>query len=344
LSESYVRYPLSKEPLPGDGSSVPIAPGIHWLRMPLHLPLRWINVWVLEDGDAWTIVDTGSWSAETELSWQRAFASLMGGKPVRRVIATHMHHDHCGMAGWLTERFPARLWMSRLEYLTCRVMASDRDSVPQDVIDFYRAAGWDENALTHYRSRFGYIGRQIYPMPSGYRRLTDGECIQIGDNCWTVLMGNGHSPEHACLYCPARKLFIAGDQILPRITSNVSVYPIEPDANPLSDWMNSLRNLGQKLSGDTLILPAHNSPFLGIHERLEQLLAHHEESLSRLLDFLRNTCRVTDVFKILFKKPITADTIHMATGEALAHLNYLKGLGKVAVVQGDDGILLWRAI
>jgi glyoxylase-like metal-dependent hydrolase (beta-lactamase superfamily II) len=248
------------------------------------------------------------------------------------------------MAGWLTEHFPARLWMSRLEYLTCRVMASDRDSVPQDVIDFYRAAGWDENALTHYRSRFGYIGRQIYPMPSGYRRLMDGECIQIGDNWWTVLMGNGHSPEHACLYCPARKLFIAGDQILPRITSNVSVYPIEPDANPLSDWMNSLRYLAQKLSGDTLILPAHNSPFLGIHERLEQLLAHHEESLSRLLDFLRNTCRVTDVFKILFKKPITADTLHMATGEALAHLNYLKGLGKAAVVQGDDGILLWRAI
>ena len=338
-----VRYPLAQEPTPGDGSSVLIAPGIHWLRMPLPAPLRWINVWALEDGDGWTIVDTGIWSPETAASWQHAFAGLMHGKSVRRVLVTHMHPDHCGMAGWLTERFSARLWMTRLEYLTCRLMASDKEAAPHSVLDFYRAAGWNEDELAHYRSRFGYIGRQIYPMPSGYRRLVDGECLQIGENSWKVIVGNGHSPEHACLYCPARKIFISGDQVLPKISSNISVFPTEPDANPLKDWMDSLRRLGPQLSGDTLCLPAHNSPFLDVHNRLGQLLTHHEASLSTLLASLRDPCSVIDVFSILFKKPITRDTIHMATGEALAHLNYLKALGKVSSVKDDAGVLQWQA-
>ena len=343
LSDGGVRYPLTEEPTPGDGSSVQIAPGVHWLRMPLQPPLRWINVWALQDGDGWTIVDTGVWSVETESSWDLALAHLMQGQRVHRVIATHLHPDHCGMAGWLTERFAARLWMSRLEYLTCRVMAADvQTAVPPEGVAFYRAAGWDDEALDHYRTRFGYFGRQIYPLPSGYRRLLDGETIPIGENRWIVTMGNGHSPEHACLYCPERKLLISGDQVLPRISSNVSVYPTEPDANPLRDWMNSLRHLRERIADDTLVLPAHNSPFLGIHERLDHLYSHHEEGLARLLEHLHNPCRVVDVFPVLFRK-VARDTLHMATGEAVAHLNYLKALGKATGTPDDAGVVLWQA-
>jgi glyoxylase-like metal-dependent hydrolase (beta-lactamase superfamily II) len=262
---------------------------------------------------------------------------------VVRVISTHMHPDHCGMAGWITERYAVRLWMTRLEYLTCRLMAADTGHVaPAEGIAFYRGAGWDEGFIEHYRTKFGYFGKQIYPLPSEYRRIVDQERIEIGANQWIVTVGNGHSPEHACLYCPTRKLLISGDQVLPRITSNVSVYPTEPDANPLLDWLDSLRRIRASIPDDVLVLPSHNSPFLGLHSRLNQLLEHHENSLELLQNLLIEPQCVVDVFKVLFKRPITAELMNMATGEAIAHLNYLTALGRAAKDRDATGVWLWR--
>jgi glyoxylase-like metal-dependent hydrolase (beta-lactamase superfamily II) len=341
-SDNGVRYPLTKEPETGDGSVVEVAPGILWLRMPLAGPLRWINVWALADKEGWTVVDTGVHSAGTITGWQQAFQGALQDKPVVRVIVTHMHPDHCGMAGWLTERFDARLWMTRLEYLTCRLMAADT-KVPAEGIDFFQAAGWDAEFIEHYRAKFGYFGKQIHPLPFAYRRIVDQERILIGAHEWIVVMGNGHSPEHACLYCPERQLLISGDQVLPRISSNISVYPTEPDSNPLLDWLTSLQRIKTLVPDSVLVLPSHNSPFFGLHARLDQLLEHHRRSLDRLIAHIAVPQRVVDVFTVLFKRPISADIMNMATGEAVAHLNYLLFSQQATRERDSAGVWRWRS-
>jgi glyoxylase-like metal-dependent hydrolase (beta-lactamase superfamily II) len=338
-------YPLASEPETGDGSAVEIAPGVLWLRMPLSYALPWINVWALQDGASWTLVDTGLRSAKSTAAWQAAFAGVLGGAAVARVLCTHMHPDHCGMAGWIVEKYQARLWMSRLEYLTCRLMAADTGrSAPPAGIQFYRAAGWDNGAIEDYKAKFGKFGEAIYPLPATYRRLVDGELLTIGANRWRVVMGNGHSPEHACLYCPALNLLISGDQVLPKISSNVSVFPTEPDADPLEDWLTSLARIKQEVPDDVLVLPAHGSPFLRLHRRLDQLIDGHRRGLDRLLQSLAEPKRTVDVFESLFRRQISPELLGMATGESLAHLNHLLRRQQVNRVSDGDEVQWWRAV
>jgi glyoxylase-like metal-dependent hydrolase (beta-lactamase superfamily II) len=341
---STLTYPLPAEPQTGDGSAVGVAPGVLWLRMPLFAALPWINVWALADAGGWSIVDTGLKSPQTIEAWRTAFAQSLGAAPATRVIVTHMHPDHCGMAGWITERFNVRLWMSRLEYLSCRLMAGDTGhGAPSDGIGFYRAAGWNEEAIERYKTKFGFFGGAIYPLPASYHRLTDGDSLHIGTHEWRVVVGNGHSPEHACLYCPELRLFISGDQVLPRISSNVSVYPTEPDADPLADWLHSLAGIKRQVPDDVLVLPSHNSPFLGLHARIDELIESHRAGLSRLRSALAEPRRAVDVFGALFSRPISAATLGMATGEAVAHLNYLVNTGAAVREPDRDGVWWWRA-
>jgi glyoxylase-like metal-dependent hydrolase (beta-lactamase superfamily II) len=341
---SQLSYPFEAEPQTGDGSAVVVAPGILWLRMPLFAALPWINVWAIEEDGGWTIVDTGLHSAKTIEAWQAAFANALDGAPVLRVVATHMHPDHCGMAGWMVERFNARLWMSRLEYLTCRLMAADTGrEAPAAGIEFYRAAGWDEPAIDRYKEKFGSFGEMIYPLPASYRRISDGDVLRIGAHEWTVVVGNGHSPEHSCLYCPELKLLISGDQVLPRISSNVSVYPTEPDADPLGDWLTSLSAINERVPDDVLVLPAHNSPFKGLHARVGDLAESHRRGLARIEEILTEPKRAIDVFGALFARPITAGLLGMATGEAIAHLNYLSRTGRAVREIDDHGVWRWRS-
>jgi glyoxylase-like metal-dependent hydrolase (beta-lactamase superfamily II) len=343
LSRSSLAYPMAREPETGDGSAVEIAPGVMWLRMPLFASLPWINVWLLAEEGGWTVVDTGLRSQKTLEAWQSAFTDTMGNAPVLRIVVTHMHPDHCGMAGWIAEQFGARLWMSRLEYLTCRLMAADTGRVaPVEGIAFYRAAGWDEQDIERYKERFGSFGEMIYPLPAAYRRLSDAENFKIGVHSWTVIVGNGHSPEHACLYCAELKLLISGDQVLPRISSNVSVHPTEPDANPLNDWLESLASIRQRVPDDVLVLPAHNSPFTGLHARIDQLIEGHRGGLARLAKGLAEPRRAVDLFGCLFSRPIAGGLLSMATGETLAHLNYLWKAGDITRESDKRGVVWWR--
>jgi len=336
-------YPFEAEPQTGDGSAVEVAPGVLWLRMPLFASLPWINVWAIAEDGGWSIVDTGLQSAKTVEAWQAAFAGVLGNAPVLRIVATHMHPDHCGMAGWMVERFEARLWMSRLEYLTCRLMAADTGrAAPKDGIEFYRAAGWDDSAIGRYKEKFGSFGEMIYPLPASYRRIADGDTLRLGAHDWSVVIGNGHSPEHACLYCPDLKLLISGDQVLPRISSNVSVHPTEPEADPLSDWLSSLAMIKLRIPHDVLVLPAHNSPFIGLHARVDELIESHRRGLARLEDLLTEPKRAIDVFGALFARPITSGLLGMATGEAIAHLNYLSGVGRAIRETDETGTWWWR--
>ncbi|QXL84987.1 MBL fold metallo-hydrolase [Comamonas sp. NLF-1-9] len=332
-----LSYPCGDAPGLGEVSEV--ADGVYWIRMPLPYSLNHINLWALRDGAGWALVDTGIWSTVTLDAWRALFAGALSG-PITRVFITHMHPDHIGMAGWLTRKFGCRLWISRLEYLSCRALVADTGrEAPEDAIDFYRRAGWDDEAIETYKTRFGGFGKTIYTMPDSFRRLADGDEIDIGGYRWRVVVGRGHSPEHACLYCPERKLLISGDQVLAGISSNVSVYPTEPDADPLGEWLASLDKLRREVADDVLVLPAHNRPFRGLHERLAQLARSHQESLARLRQVLVEPRRVVDVFGALFARPVTADQILMglATGEALAHLNYLLVRGEVQASQGEDG-------
>jgi len=330
---------------PQSGQAITVAPGVNWLRMPLPVALNHINLWALEDLEGWTLVDTGMQTPETAAAWQSAFSGPLGGRPVTRVICTHMHPDHVGMAGWLTRRFDCQLWMTRLEYLTCRVLVADTGrEAPPDAIRFYHAAGWGADAIEHYKARFGGFGKMVYTLPDSYHRITDSEQLLIGGMQWRAIVGRGHSPEHACLHCPELRLLISGDQVLPRISSNVSVFPTEPDADPLTDWIESLASIKLQVPDDVLVLPSHNEPFHGLHARLEQLMRGHEDALLRLHQKLDAPQRAVDVFGILFRRQVSGGLLTMATGESLAHLNCLIRRG-LAVKQTDhSGVDWYRSI
>ena len=328
------------------GEQVEVAPGVRWIRLPLGGPLSHINVWALQDGEGWTLVDTGMCSEDTTKRWDALLAQPPLDKPLQRVIVTHMHPDHVGMAGWFTRKAGVTLWMTRLEYLSCRVAVSDTGrEAPADALRFYREAGWDEVAIGRYRARFGGFGRYIHAMPDSFRRLRDGEVLKIGGHDWEVVVGNGHSPEHACLYSRTQKLLISGDQVLPKISSNVSVHPGEPTADPMADWLDSLRKLRERVPDDVLVLPSHNECFRGLHARLADLETGQAKALAQLREGLREPKRVVDVFGFLFRRPIDpadASLLGMATGESVACLNHLLAQG-VAMRELRDGIAWYEA-
>lgn len=334
---SNLDYPFATRP--ELGQTVEIAPGLHWVRMRLPMQLNHINLWLLEDGDGWTVVDTGINDQVTADAWKQLFAGAMGGRPIKRVIVTHLHPDHVGLAGWLVRRFGVGLWMSRTDYLMCRNLVADTgQEAPAEGVRFYRAAGFPDQALEDYKTRFGGFGRGVYKLPNAYRRIEEGERIAIGDRVWEVVVGRGHAPEHACLWCREENLFISGDQVLPRISSNVSLFPTEPEADPLKDWLDSCAKLKALLPEDVLVLPSHNEPFRGVKLRLQELIDGHEQNMDKLAALCAEPKRAVDVFPALFRAKITSGNFGMATGESLAHLNCLRARGQIARQADSDGV------
>jgi len=336
MTDSSIIYEFDHWPELGE--SIEIFPGIRWLRMPLPFMLGHINLWLLEDGDEWCIVDTGLYTQTTRDHWEKVFLEQLDGRAVGRVLVTHLHPDHVGCAGWLTERFAAPLWMSREEYLLCRVLVADtgRDA-PAAGTAFYAAAGFSPSALERYEKSFGRFGSVVSPLPQSYHRISDGMEIMIGENLWRVIVGQGHSVEHACLFCEKLNLLISGDQILPTISSNVSVYPTEPAANPLRDWLQSLSMLARVLPPDVLVLPAHGKPFRGAGVRLSELIQEHLDGLERLQELCSEPVRAIDAFPILFRSTINDNNLVMAAGESIAHLNYLLESGAIETHLDESG-------
>jgi len=338
-----IGYEFSERP--GPGEIMQVVPGVKWLRMPLPFALGHINLWLLEDGDGWAIVDTGVCTEECQEIWDRTFTDGMEGRPATQLIVTHLHPDHSGCAGWLAKKLEVELLMPREEYLLCRILASDTGrAVPDAGIRFYKAAGYSQKALDVYQQRFGSFGKYVSPLPESYRRLKDADILTIGENKWQIIIGRGHSPEHACLYCAERNILISGDQLLPTISSNVSVHPTEPAANPLSDWMTSLRELRDRVPVDVLVFPAHGKPFRGAHMRLNQLIHEHDTGLAALHEHCTEPKRAIDVFPALFKARITGSNLMFAIGEAIAHLNYLLDTGQMAVETDGDGVNWYQSV
>lgn len=334
-----LSYPIAA---PAPGSWTEVAPGVRWIRLPMPFRLDHINVWAVDDGEGWSLIDTGLNTDETVKAWQTLLVSGPMARPLTGVYVTHMHPDHVGLAGWFTRRTGAPLWITRLEYLSCRsALADSGREAPADGVAFYRRAGWEPDAIDTYRSRFGSFGRQIHALPDSFRRLEDGATLCIGGQDWKVIVGTGHSPEHACLYCPVLKLLVSGDQVLPRISSNVSVHPMEPEADPMADWYRSLASIKAQVPDDVLVLPAHNDCFRGLHARLDALRSGQDKAFERLRRTLAEPRRVVDVFGALFARPIDAadpPLLSLATGESIACLNHLVRAGEARRWLDGEGV------
>jgi glyoxylase-like metal-dependent hydrolase (beta-lactamase superfamily II) len=337
-----LEYPLL-DAIPEPGETYELADGVHWVRMPMPGRLDHINVWLLRDGDGWTIVDTGINNEDVQRWWEVIFEKQLEGRPIKRVFATHLHNDHTGLAGWLTRRWDIELWMSQAEFFMCRVMAADGPAdVPEDAIRFYKRAGFEKRWIEIYRSRFGKFGSGISRLPAGYRRVLDGDVLEINGRDWHVAVGHGHSPEHVCLFCPELGVMISGDQVLPRITPNVSVNPSEPHANPLKHWLASCRRLRERLPDDLLVLPAHQDPFRGLHRRLTDLIEFHEVAIEKLHELCSEPKRAIDVFPALFKSEINDYMFFPATGESIAHIHYAQDQGLLLEERDEDGVAWFR--
>lgn len=324
---------------PNAGDVTPVADGVEWLRMPLPFSLSHINLWMLRDGAQIAIVDTGINSSKSRSVWNQAIA----GREISRVLVTHLHPDHVGCAGWLCAEHDVELWMAREEYLLCRILVADTGRhAPEAGVRFYRAAGFPEEAIHRYQEMFGMFGKFVAPLPESYRRLGHGDVVAVDGSDWTVIVGRGHSPEHACLFNADKNLLISGDQLLPKISSNVSVYPTEPLANPLREWLDSLAAMKDHIPEDVLVLPAHGSPFRGAHQRLDALIDEHMLGLEKLVELCTEPRRAVDVFPALFKAKISDSNLIMATGESTAHLNYLLTDGALIVETDTDGVRWYR--
>lgn len=340
-----VAYPFAKtgNGKPAEAETIEVAPGLFWVRMPLPFALNHINLWLVEDGDGWTIVDTGLWLDETKANWRKIFAEKKVGaeygKPVKKVVVTHFHPDHMGLAGWMCEEFNAPLWTTRTEWLMCRMLGMDTEAANHSsVARFYASHGLDPEIAGQMFAKGNSYRERTMPAPTGYTRLTDGQEIEIGGRAWRVIVGTGHSPEHACLYCAELGVLISGDQILPKITPNISVWASEPAANPLQDYVDSLARF-RGLPDDTLVLPSHNYPFTGLRTRLQELAHHHDRRLEDIMAAFGPGERkqAAEIIPVLFKRELDLHQMGFAMGEALAHLNKLVGDGRLVADTEADG-------
>jgi glyoxylase-like metal-dependent hydrolase (beta-lactamase superfamily II) len=335
--ELLLDYPFAAAPPAGEVSEV--APGVHWLRMPLPFALDHINLWALEDGAGLALVDTGLGDEATRGLWQRVFDGFVKGRPVTRVIATHLHPDHAGCIGWLTSRFGAPLYMSQSDYLTAHAWREN-------------AAGFTIEAMMAHLRDHGLAGEMyegqatrgnayrgsVPDFPFRYRRIMEGDELEIGARKWRVVMGYGHAPEHASLYCGELGLLISGDMLLPRISTNISVNQVDPDADPLALFLDSLRRYATEIPGEPLVLPSHGLPFRGMRERVSQLESHHIARLEELEEACATPKSPAEVIGTLFRRKLDVHQTFFAMGEALAHLNYLMHAGRAVRSPSADGI------
>jgi len=351
-----LHYPLGEQ-LPALGSAIEVAPGIFWLRMGLPFALNHINLWLLRDRmphplqsgieqEGWTVVDCGVDNPATRDAWLQVEQQMLQGLPILRVLVTHMHPDHMGLAHWLCERWQAPLWMSTSEYQSALLASSGLSNFGgAATVDFFTAHGWHQpDELAQVKARVGYYTSMVPKIPSAYVRLMAGAQLRIGDRIWECISGYGHSPEHMALLDRQQQLLISGDMLLPSISTNVSVYAMEPDGNPLQWFLDSLDKMSQ-LSNMTWVLPSHGRPFQGAATRIAQLRSHHAERLTELLQACQaQACSAYELLPVLFKRPLDVHQTTFALGEAVAHLNLLCLSGQIGRDQGSDGVVRFRTL
>ena len=327
-------YPYPETPTPGE--TIEVAPGVRWLSMPLPFALDHINLWLVGD----TIIDTGIGDERTRTLWEK----LLAEKQIERVILTHYHPDHAGNAGWLTRRFDVPLWTTQGEYLTAHaVRESSAGYTSEAVIDVFLKNGLEPERATKMLGRGNRYAALVPDFPKSYRRIIGGDRLQIGGREWRAFIGHGHAPEHLSLYCEALNVVIAGDMLLSTISTNVSVWSIDPEGDPLRLFLESLKRY-RELPEDVLVLPSHGKPFRGAHLRVAELESHHQGQFRKIEDILKNKqCSAGELLGVLFRRPLDAHQTFFAMGEAIAHLHYLYYAGRLKRANGADGIIRYAA-
>ncbi len=346
--EARLHYPLGAE-MPEPGHALEVAPGVKWIRMALPFALDHINLWLLRDTldgqDGWTVVDCCIDRPESRAQWEQVFDNALEGLPVLRVIVTHMHPDHIGLAHWLCERWACRLWISATDYNAARIGSQSTTGFGGEAAArFFAAHGMcDPDSLAQIRKRSSYYPSMVPAVPPQYHRMRDGQTVSIGGRGWQCISGFGHAPEHIALYCKQLGVLISGDMVLPRISTNVSVYDQEPEADSLTHFLDSLDKY-LPLPEGTLVLPSHGKPFTGLHERIQQLKDHHRDRLREVMD----TCRekpssAMDIIPVMFTRALDLHQSTFAMGESVAHLHRLWYTGDLSRTLGDDGIYRFSA-
>ena len=339
-----LRYPWDN--VPDHGTATQVADGVLWFRLPLPMRLDHVNVYALDDGDSWTVIDTGFNSRKTRGIWGQMMQGPLGGKPIGRVVVTHHHPDHVGLAGWLQSDFGAELVTTRTAWLFARMLMLDVQEKPApETLEFWRKAGMEADLFAKRADERPFNFADIVaPMPLGFTRIEQGQTIKMGGRTWDIHMGNGHAPEHATFWSRDDHLVISGDQILSSISPNIGVYATEPMADPLREWLQACERLQPLAREDHLVLGGHKLPFTGLPMRMKQLIDNHHGALRRLTDHLEHPRTAADCFAPLFKRSISEGEYGLALVEAVAHLNHLFYLGQVTRVARDDGAWLWQRI
>jgi glyoxylase-like metal-dependent hydrolase (beta-lactamase superfamily II) len=332
-----LHFPHAHPPLAGE--RIEVAPGVFWLRMPLPFQLNHINLWLLRDGDGWTIIDTGFPDDAVRASWTQIIEQLDG--PVKRLIVTHFHPDHLGLAAWLMEKTGARLSMTTGEFLTAHVVWNEVGGHgAKFMVEQFRQHGLDLERLAKFEKRGSGYRKAVPALPDYYQRLKAGDMTTVDGKKWQILIGYGHSPEHMALYCAELGVLISGDMLLPRISTNISVFAATPDDDALGWFLASLDDLAQEMPEQTLVLPSHGLPFFGVQSRVAALRAHHEERLHAL----EEACEIApqsaaELLDVLFQRALDTHQTMFAMGEAIAHLNLLEQAGRLSRITDAQGVI-----
>ncbi len=348
--EHQLQYTFG-DAMPAQGQTMEVAPGVKWIRMALPFALDHINLWLLRDEidspdgtgekvQGWTVVDCCITRDEAKAQWEQIFATQLEGLPVLRVLVTHMHPDHIGLAHWLCARWNAPLWISATDYNAARIGSQSTTGFGgESAARFFAAHGLtDPEAIEKIRGRASYYPGMVPDVPRSFHRLQDGQQVSIGGRSWRCISGYGHAPEHIALYCAELTLLISGDMMLPRISTNVSVYDVEPESNPLAAFLASIDKFAP-LPPDTLTLPSHGKPFRGLHARIAQLHSHHHDRLAEVMEACAAAPQsAAEILPVLFKRKLDLHQTTFAMGESIAHLHLLWFDGKLRRALGADGI------
>ncbi len=345
--ENQLNYPLL-DTMPEPGVLMEVASGVYWIRMALPFALNHINLWLLRDQfngqEGWTVVDCCIDKPESRAQWQQIFDTQLQGMPILRVICTHMHPDHIGLAHWICAKWNAPLWISATDYHVAKIGCQSTTAFGgESAAHFFAAHGLtDPDSVAQIKARTGYYPALVPAVPANYRRLMDGMDVAIGGRFWRCISGYGHAPEHIALHCAALNTLISGDMVLPRISTNVSVYEGEPEGDSLTQFLESIDKF-KPLPEDTLVLPSHGKPFTGLHTRIAQLHSHHADRLAEVLE----ACDVRpynafDIVPIMFKRTLDLHQMTFAMGEAVAHLHALWHGGQLVRLVGQDGSISFQ--
>jgi glyoxylase-like metal-dependent hydrolase (beta-lactamase superfamily II) len=332
---------------PPQGATIEVAPGLFWLRMPLPFALDHINLWLAREDRGYTLIDAGFGDARTREVWNTHFATTLDGSEIVRVIATHYHPDHLGNAAWIATRFGCKVAMAAAELLYAYSIAEQRRPFRQsDYGALFAAHGMPAEHVDGLTRRGNGYARGVPELPDTYQRILAGERLRIGGRDFDVIPGYGHSPEHVSLYCADEAMLIAGDMLLPKISTNVGVSPAEPEGDTLGRFLGSLAAFEQ-LPADTLVLPSHGLPFRGSSVRVAQLRAHHQQRLDELTAAVATAkapVSANDILPVLFRRPLDLQQRFFAIGEAIAHLNHLCRAGQLDRRTAPDGAVRFAAL